>query len=240
MNYIDMISSLGLGSAHPGGFGATLTQLELYPLPAGSRVLEVGCGTGRTACHLASLGHRVTAVDRHPNMLAKAKRRAEAMGAAVDFVSGDACLLPFEDESFDVVFIESVTNFVNAAEAFEEYRRVLVPCGLVYDRELAIRRHVTETRLSRIVTFFSLSQLWQAEAWQSMAKQVGFRSAELLEDQVYGENVAEERMKHGDTYELIDEGAFTDIRMWQLTAEYTRLMSDHQQDLGYVLLRATK
>jgi ubiquinone/menaquinone biosynthesis C-methylase UbiE len=240
MEYIDMISRLGIGSAHPGGFGATLAQLERYPLEPGCRVLEVGCGTGRTACHLAAQGFRVTAVDRHPVMLAKAERRAQAMGAKVDFVRGDACMLPFEEASFDVVFAESVTNFVDAADAFEEYRRVLAQGGLVYDRELAVRRPVSEDRLARLVRFFGLRQLWRAEAWPPMAERAGFRRAELLEDQVYSENVARERTRHYDAHELIDEGAYTDIRMWQLTAEYTQIMSDHGQDLGYVLLRATK
>ena len=42
MNYIDMISKLGIGNAHPGGFAATLAQLERYPLRSGDHVLEVG------------------------------------------------------------------------------------------------------------------------------------------------------------------------------------------------------
>lgn len=240
MEYIDMISRLGLGSAHPGGFGATLAQLERHPLPAGSRVLEVGCGTGRTACHLASLGHRVTAVDRHAGMLAKARLRAAATGADVRLLEGDACLLPFEDASFDVVFVESVTNFVDAADAFDEYLRVLAPGGLLYDRELALSQPVPEDRLVRLSAFFGLRQLWTADRWRRLAEQVGFRRAELLEDRLYVENAAAERTKYADPHELIDEGAFQDVRMWQLTAEYARLMSDHRADLSYMLLRATK
>ncbi|MCI3927099.1 class I SAM-dependent methyltransferase [Paenibacillus sp. TRM 82003] len=240
MDYIDMITRLGLGSAHPGGFGATLAQLERHPLPAGSRVLEVGCGTGRTACHLASLGHDVTAVDRHPGMLAKARKRAEALGTDVRFAEGDACLLPFEDGAFDVVFVESVTNFVPAADAFEEYRRVLTDGGVLYDRELGIDRPVPEERLSRICGFFGLQQLWTGDRWLQIMKEVGFRNGELAENGVYAEDAAAERSMYADPHELVDEGAFRDIRMWQLTAEYTQLMSEHASELSCLLLRATK
>ena len=71
MNYIHMLSRLGMGSAHPGGFEATLRMLKNYPIQPGSRILEVGCGTGRTACHLSEMGYQVTAIDLNENMIKK-------------------------------------------------------------------------------------------------------------------------------------------------------------------------
>ena len=36
MNYIHMLSKLGMGSAHPGGFEATLRMLKNYPIQPGT------------------------------------------------------------------------------------------------------------------------------------------------------------------------------------------------------------
>lgn len=64
MNYHEMIAAMGEGAAHPGGYKGTLAFLDGVDIPPGLRVLEVGCGTGRTACLLAQKGAKVTAMDR--------------------------------------------------------------------------------------------------------------------------------------------------------------------------------
>ncbi|MEE1844940.1 class I SAM-dependent methyltransferase [Streptomyces sp. NPDC093108] len=53
------------------------------------RVLELGCGPGRNAVHLASLGFEVDAVDLSPSALAWAEDRAREAGAEVRFHRGD-------------------------------------------------------------------------------------------------------------------------------------------------------
>ena len=46
----------------------------------GSSLLELGCGTGEDAIHLAKSGHRVMATDASPQMVELARRKAEAAG----------------------------------------------------------------------------------------------------------------------------------------------------------------
>ena len=70
---------------------------------AGSRVLDVGTGTGRAALALAKRGAVATGVDASDEMLAVARRRAVDAGANVEFRSGDVHSLPFEPRSFDTV-----------------------------------------------------------------------------------------------------------------------------------------
>ncbi|PZP30941.1 MAG: SAM-dependent methyltransferase [Roseateles depolymerans] len=48
----------------------------------GSRLIDLGCGTGLDAVHLAGLGHQVTATDWSPQMVARTAARAEAAGLA--------------------------------------------------------------------------------------------------------------------------------------------------------------
>ena len=77
--------------------------VELRPLGADERVLEVGAGTGFALPHYPP-GSRVTAVDLTPAMLeVAARKRLPRSRAAVDLVTMDAHDLGFADHVFDVV-----------------------------------------------------------------------------------------------------------------------------------------
>ncbi|MFI9526595.1 class I SAM-dependent methyltransferase [Micromonospora rosaria] len=58
-----------------GRFVADLVERYAPPAPAGRRLLDVGCGTGRDAGYLAGLGWAVTGLDISPRMLAYARQR---------------------------------------------------------------------------------------------------------------------------------------------------------------------
>lgn len=72
-------------------------------LPAGSRVLNIGCGGGREALAMAKLGWRVTAVDLETGFVEALRSRAQARGLAVDASVMDALKLDFAERSFDAV-----------------------------------------------------------------------------------------------------------------------------------------
>lgn len=59
-------------------------------LPAGGRVLELGCGEGRDSVYFATCGCDVTGVDVSAAGLGKAERLARAHGVKVHWVCGDA------------------------------------------------------------------------------------------------------------------------------------------------------
>ena len=58
----------------------------------GSRVLDLGCGTGEDALHLASRGVRVVAVDREPAMLSETERKTRALGGLAQLETREADL----------------------------------------------------------------------------------------------------------------------------------------------------
>ena len=66
-----------------------LVQLVEEHLAPGSRVLDIGTGSGCIAVTLALAGYRVTALDVSDKALAVARRNAECLGAEVEFVRGD-------------------------------------------------------------------------------------------------------------------------------------------------------
>ncbi|MCM2264388.1 MAG: methyltransferase domain-containing protein [Desulfuromonadales bacterium] len=76
--------------------------------PAGSKVLEAGCGVGAQTVTLArnSPGAMITSVDISDNSLATARLKAEAAGVTnVVFQQGDIFQLPFAPNSFDHIFV---------------------------------------------------------------------------------------------------------------------------------------
>jgi ubiquinone/menaquinone biosynthesis C-methylase UbiE len=89
---------------------STLVELlhadTLYP--AGSRVLEAGCGVGAQTITLASNSPdaAITSVDISDSSLAEARKKIAAAGITnVSFQQGDIFNLPFKPESFDHIFI---------------------------------------------------------------------------------------------------------------------------------------
>jgi SAM-dependent methyltransferase len=97
----------------------------LAGLPVGV-ALDVACGTGRHAAHLASLGHRVTGVDASPGMLAAARAKVPDG----EFRTGDLHELPVADGQIDVVVCGlALTHVRDLAPVFAEFARVLRPGG---------------------------------------------------------------------------------------------------------------
>lgn len=64
--------------------------LEELRLPPGSRILDVGCGTGRHAVELARRGYQVRGVDISSGMLAEAEKAAREADVDVEWIHADA------------------------------------------------------------------------------------------------------------------------------------------------------
>ena len=97
--------------------------------------LEIGSGTGYFSLNLLQLGvDRAADRDRHLARDAEAARdhRRGARPRGVETVATEAEELPFEDESFDLVFGHAVLHHIpDLDRAFAEFRRVLRPGGAI-------------------------------------------------------------------------------------------------------------
>jgi SAM-dependent methyltransferase len=124
------------------GQNSWLTRAELerfagdLRLDGSSRVLEIGCGSGGPALHLArSTGCEIVGVDLHADGVANATRMAEEAGldARASFVRADASeALPFASGSFAALLcVDTVNHLRDRARVFEEWARVLAPGGRV-------------------------------------------------------------------------------------------------------------
>lgn len=70
-----------LASRYDQADAAPLHALLAKWIPSGSNVLEIGCGSGRDAFFLASLGCTVTALDGSESMIAEARKKTFCAGS---------------------------------------------------------------------------------------------------------------------------------------------------------------
>jgi SAM-dependent methyltransferase len=91
------------GLRAPAVRAAWAARLRAWLPDAPSDVLDLGCGTGSLALLAAEQGHRVTALDRSPRMVGRAREKLSATDARV--LVGDAVEPPVTDGEFDVVLV---------------------------------------------------------------------------------------------------------------------------------------
>ena len=115
----------------------------------GTRVLDLGCGTGRFALPMASrLNYCVVGADSSEEMLTKAREKDTDGLVAWDYQ--DAQNLTYRDASFDVVFMSHLLHHVDCpVKVLRECKRVLTASGVVIVRYGAIEqiRHDVEHTL---------------------------------------------------------------------------------------------
>jgi arsenite methyltransferase len=136
-------------------FAGVGNPFSLRRLEPGEHVVDVGSGAGFDSFVAAGLvgdAGRVVGVDMTPEMLAKSRATAAALGADhVEFREGLAEQLPVEDGWADAVISNGVINLCADKRAvFEDIRRVLKPGGWLQFADIANGRPVPPEALRDI------------------------------------------------------------------------------------------
>lgn len=133
------------------------TLIDLADIPAGSRVLEIGCGTGNVALEAARRrpDALITGLDPDPAALERARRKARRRGLQVRFDHGFAQDLPYPDGAFDRVL--SALMFHHLATdvkpvALAEACRVLAPGGTLHLLDVGGPVAASDGLVARFVT----------------------------------------------------------------------------------------
>ena len=98
-------------------------DFDVTACPAGSRVLEVGCGYGKNLEKLRERGIEADGVDPDPEGV------AYCLDLGLKAQTGSAEALPFPDGMFDHVVLDGVLQFTEPCLALAEAHRVLRPGG---------------------------------------------------------------------------------------------------------------
>jgi ubiquinone/menaquinone biosynthesis C-methylase UbiE len=169
---------------HDVGYYKAKTYELLLAAAPGSRFLDVGCGDGTDAVHLARLAGpsaTVTGIDRNAGLVALAQRNAGS-DARLLFRMGDARSLEFAGEVVDGCRADRVLQHLDDPErALREMRRVLVRngCVVVADTDWdtltvdAPSRPLTRSILHHFAD--SIPQPWMGRQLPAMCKRAGLR-----------------------------------------------------------------
>ncbi len=112
-------------------FEYSMQMIEALFLPAGSKVLDIGCGSGIYVERLSKMGFDVTGIDLTEEMLTATRNRLGLSGnesPGVHLYKGDVEHIPQPDNEFDLVICIGVLGYLLSDEkAQTEIRRVLKP-----------------------------------------------------------------------------------------------------------------
>jgi ubiquinone/menaquinone biosynthesis C-methylase UbiE/DNA-binding MarR family transcriptional regulator len=194
-NTSDVAASLGYDSVDldllPDGANLSLgcgAPLEHLDLKTGETVVDLGSGAGIDALIAArKVGPEgfVIGIDMTPEMLAAARRNAEAAGAEqVDFREGRLEDLPVDDASADAVTSNCVINLVpDKSQVFNEIARVLRPGGRLVVSDIVLDGELPSAIRENVLAYVGcVAGAERREQYFEMLREAGLGKVEVLKD----------------------------------------------------------
>lgn len=155
-NELALLLDLHLPQARqgPGGVAETERMIELAGLEPNTplKIADIGCGTGASTLTLASrLNAEIRAVDFLQGFLDELETRAkqQQLDSGITSLCASMDDLPFEDESFDVIWSEGAIYNMGFSKGVVDWKRFLKPEGLLVVSEITWLTEQRPTELER-------------------------------------------------------------------------------------------
>ena len=182
ISHFEVQSFLNPPICHFGVTRSTRLLAELDQINRDDHVLEVGCGTGGTACYLAKrYDCEVTGIDIAKGMIENAKKRVrkEGLGDKVRLVRADGRRLPFRDETFDCVIAEAATDW-KIKEMVKERARVTKCGGYVGIADAFWKRKPPEELAERLRRAEGHVETLALDEWREALVEVGLKETKII------------------------------------------------------------
>lgn len=156
------------------------------PATDGVRLLDVGCGRGGPALHLADrFGFHVTGVDLVPYNIQMATENARGTHLDTEFVVGDATRLPFTENSFAAcTAIDALVYLPDRNSVFATVADILEPEGILVVSDLVMQSDVRETEREYVNSFadaWDMPSVGTVEGYEAALDEANF-ALEAVED----------------------------------------------------------
>jgi arsenite methyltransferase len=224
-SYFDMQAFMGT-TKHMGGSQSTMEMIRLLGIEASDLVLDVGCGAGATAVHLAGeIGCRVMAVDLRESMLVLTRQRAQKEGLLerIEMRQANATQLPFEDETFDAVVCESVLTFVeDRQQAIGEFARLVKQDGAVGLNEQFWIQPPTDEMRAYTHKVWEFNDLPSRVGWTGFMEQAGLHDIQSRGYQMDARREASQVERYGLS------------ELWRMFSRTARLYLENAQFRTYM------
>jgi 2-polyprenyl-3-methyl-5-hydroxy-6-metoxy-1,4-benzoquinol methylase len=113
--------ALGKYSVIEGRSRAVLAVADHFP--AGSRFLDVGCGTGQLVLEMAKRGFKSEGIDFAEEMISKCEENKRAVGLQADFVSNSFFDVAYAADAYDIISAQGFIEYLSPDEMMEFFRR---------------------------------------------------------------------------------------------------------------------